>query len=237
MSPPASASSTRSARGATAPAATAAPARTCTARAASRHRRSRRLSTSSATAFPAPRCRRSAWGSPNAARGRRRPTCCRSSRARGTAGPGNAQRGAALYQSNGCGVVPRRRGRGGVLGPELTTHRRAARRARICARRSSSRKRRIRPGTSSCARCTTSGAEIRGIRVNEDVFWIHIRDASGTVHTLQKSDAGARRSRARGDADAVVRVAAVGARSSTIWSRTWRRCEVRNESSSESARA
>ena len=33
-----------------------------------------------------------------------------------------------------------------------------------------------------------SGSEIRGIRVNEDVFWIHIRDASGTVHTLQKSD-------------------------------------------------
>jgi len=33
-----------------------------------------------------------------------------------------------------------------------------------------------------------SGPEIRGIRVNEDVFWIHIRDASGAVHTLQKSD-------------------------------------------------
>ena len=34
----------------------------------------------------------------------------------------------------------------------------------------------------------TSGAEVRGIRVNEDVFWIHIRDASGVVHTLQKSE-------------------------------------------------
>jgi len=29
---------------------------------------------------------------------------------------------------------------------------------------------------------------VRGIRVNEDVFWIHIRDASGAVHTLQKSE-------------------------------------------------
>jgi hypothetical protein len=28
---------------------------------------------------------------------------------------------------------------------------------------------------------------VRGIRVNEDVFWIHIRDASGTVHTLEKA--------------------------------------------------
>jgi hypothetical protein len=33
-----------------------------------------------------------------------------------------------------------------------------------------------------------SGAEVRGIRLNEDVFWIHIRDASGVVHTLQKSE-------------------------------------------------
>jgi len=34
----------------------------------------------------------------------------------------------------------------------------------------------------------TSGPEIRGIRVNEDVFWIQIRDASGNVHSLQKSE-------------------------------------------------
>ena len=33
-----------------------------------------------------------------------------------------------------------------------------------------------------------SGADVRGIRVNEDVFWIHIRDAGGTVHALQKSE-------------------------------------------------
>ena len=34
----------------------------------------------------------------------------------------------------------------------------------------------------------TAAREIRGIRLNEDVFWIHIRDAGGTVHVLQKSD-------------------------------------------------
>jgi hypothetical protein len=32
-----------------------------------------------------------------------------------------------------------------------------------------------------------TGAEVRGIRVNEDVFWVQIRDASGNVHTLEKS--------------------------------------------------
>ena len=56
-----------------------------------------------------------------------------------------------------------------------------------------------------------SGAEVRGIRVNEDVFWIHIRDAAGNVHALQKSELDAPRSRARGNADAVVRVAALAA--------------------------
>ena len=30
-------------------------------------------------------------------------------------------------------------------------------------------------------------AEVRGIRVNEDVFWILVRDAGGVVHTLEKS--------------------------------------------------
>jgi putative heme-binding domain-containing protein len=34
---------------------------------------------------------------------------------------------------------------------------------------------------------TTNGAEIRGIRVNEDVFWIHLRDATGTLHVLDKA--------------------------------------------------
>jgi hypothetical protein len=33
-----------------------------------------------------------------------------------------------------------------------------------------------------------NGSEVRGLRVNEDVFWISIRDAGGTIHTLQKSE-------------------------------------------------
>ena len=40
------------------------------------------------------------------------------------------------------------------------------------------------------ARATSSdGKEIRGTLVNEDVFWILLRDASGVVHTLEKTDA------------------------------------------------
>ena len=29
---------------------------------------------------------------------------------------------------------------------------------------------------------------LRGIRVNEDVFFVHIRDSRGNLHTLQKSE-------------------------------------------------
>ena len=35
---------------------------------------------------------------------------------------------------------------------------------------------------------TQNGTEVRGIRLGEDVFWIHIRDASGKVHVLEKSE-------------------------------------------------
>ena len=35
-----------------------------------------------------------------------------------------------------------------------------------------------------------SGGEIRGIRLDEDVFWILVRDPSGRVHTLSKTTIG-----------------------------------------------
>lgn len=33
-----------------------------------------------------------------------------------------------------------------------------------------------------------SGGEVRGIRVDEDAFWIHLRDAPGALHVLEKKD-------------------------------------------------
>ena len=44
------------------------------------------------------------------------------------------------------------------------------------------------PGYLVVRATTNAGREVRGIRINEDVFWVHIRDASGTAHVLQKSD-------------------------------------------------
>src|SRR5262249_45531718 len=103
------------------------------------------------------------------------------------AGPGNAERGEALYQSSGCGSCHVAEGRGGLLGPELTDI--GGRRGGVYLREAIVKPAASRPPGFLVVRAVpASGAEIRGVRVNEDVFWITIRDASGTVHTLQKSD-------------------------------------------------
>ena len=109
------------------------------------------------------------------------------SRSTSRPGPGNAERGAAVYQSNGCGschVIDRR---GGILGPELTTI--GGRRGAVYLREAIVKPAASHPPGYLVVRAVpASGAEVRGIRVNEDVFWIHIRDASGLVHALQKSE-------------------------------------------------
>jgi len=43
------------------------------------------------------------------------------------------------------------------------------------------------PGYMVVRAVPASGAEVRGIRVNEDVFYVHIRDAGGTLHTIDKA--------------------------------------------------
>jgi cytochrome c oxidase cbb3-type subunit 3 len=102
-------------------------------------------------------------------------------------GPGNAERGAAVYQSNGCGSCHVVEGRGGILGPELTGI--GGRRGAVYLRESIVKPAASHPPGYLVVRAVANnGAEVRGIRVNEDVFWIHIRDASGAVHTLQKSE-------------------------------------------------
>jgi cytochrome c oxidase cbb3-type subunit 3 len=102
-------------------------------------------------------------------------------------GPGNAERGAALYQSSGCGSCHVVEGRGGILGPELTDI--GGRRGSVYLREAIVKPAASHPPGYLVVRAVpASGAEIRGIRLIEDVFWITIRDASGTVHTLQKSD-------------------------------------------------
>ena len=109
------------------------------------------------------------------------------SRSSARPGPGNTQRGATLYQANGCASCHIVDGRGGILGPELTSI--GGRRGPAYLRDAIVKPAAAHPPGYLVVRAVTNaGAEVRGIRVNEDVFWIHVRDGSGTVHTLQKSD-------------------------------------------------
>jgi cytochrome c oxidase cbb3-type subunit 3 len=109
------------------------------------------------------------------------------SRSPSRSGPGRADRGAEVYQSNGCGSCHVIEGRGGVLGPELTSV--GGRRGAVYLREAIVKPAASHPPGYLVVRAVPNkGPEIRGTRVNEDVFWIDIRDASGAVHTLQKSD-------------------------------------------------
>jgi cytochrome c oxidase cbb3-type subunit III len=109
------------------------------------------------------------------------------SRTSGQPAIGNAQRGAALYGSTGCGGCHVVDGQGGILGPDLTTigSRRGAGYLRDAIVKPAASHP---PGYLVVRAAPANGPEIRGIRVTEDVFWVHIRDASGTVHALQKSE-------------------------------------------------
>ena len=108
-------------------------------------------------------------------------------RVRAAAAGGNAQHGAAVYESNGCASCHIISGRGGIVGPELTTV--GALRGSSYLRESIVTPAAAHPTGYLVVRAVRNdGSEIRGNRVNEDVFWIHLRDAGGMLHVLQKSE-------------------------------------------------
>jgi putative heme-binding domain-containing protein len=108
-------------------------------------------------------------------------------RAGGRPLPGSAQHGSAVYESNGCGGCHIVSGRGNALGPELTSI--GALRGAPYLRDALIKPEAAHPPGYLVVKATTqAGNEIRGIRVNEDVFYLHVRDARGRVHTLQKSE-------------------------------------------------
>jgi cytochrome c oxidase cbb3-type subunit III len=100
--------------------------------------------------------------------------------------PGNAERGAALYGSSRCASCHVVNGSGGALGPELTSV--GALRGASYLKDALIKPEATHPPGYLVVRATTAdGRQIRGVRVNEDVFWVLIRDAAGTVHSLEKS--------------------------------------------------
>jgi len=98
---------------------------------------------------------------------------------------GDATRGAAIYEAKGCQTCHVMAGRGTALGPELTAI--GALRGPVYLRESIVRPEVAHPPGYLVVRAVSgAGGEVRGIRIDEDVFWIHIRDAAGTLHVLEK---------------------------------------------------
>lgn len=108
-------------------------------------------------------------------------------RAKSSAPAGNVEHGAAIYQASGCASCHAVAGRGGTIGPELTGI--GATRGGPYLRNAIVQPAAAHPPGYLVVRAVENdGKEVRGIRVNEDVFWLQLRDAGGTVHVLQKSE-------------------------------------------------
>ena len=100
---------------------------------------------------------------------------------------GDPGRGAAVYEKSGCGGCHTIRGDGGVEGPELTAI--GSLRGPAYLLQSIVEPAAAHPPSYVVVHARTAdGKEIRGNRVNEDVFWILIRDGSGTVHSIRKDE-------------------------------------------------
>jgi cytochrome c oxidase cbb3-type subunit 3 len=112
--------------------------------------------------------------------------------------PGDARNGAAIYRNLACSACHIVAGQGGNLGPDLTEIgflRGAAYLREAVVDPGAS----LPKGTLSVLSrgyneympvriVTRQGAEVRGIRVNEDAFTIQVRDAAGKFYSLRKSD-------------------------------------------------
>ncbi len=99
---------------------------------------------------------------------------------------GNSQRGAVLYEGNKCSECHTVRGKGGILGPDLSLI--GLQRGPASLRQSLVDPAAEHPSNYGVVKVTLeSGGEIRGIRLDEDVFWILLRDVSGRVHTVSKT--------------------------------------------------
>lgn len=112
---------------------------------------------------------------------------------------GNAASGAKVYAAQGCGGCHMVNGQGGVFGPELSDIGRLRGAAYI-------RQALLDPGAMLPSgtlpipsrgykeylpvRVTAAdGKIVTGVRLNEDVFTIQLRDASGRMHSFRKSEA------------------------------------------------
>jgi len=101
--------------------------------------------------------------------------------------PGDASRGAQLYQSSGCAACHTINGRGGPTGPDLTDV--GARSSAAFLRQAIVDPQADLPEAFRTVRAVTrDGRRLTGVRVTEDSFSIQFRDPGGTLHSFFKDE-------------------------------------------------
>jgi putative heme-binding domain-containing protein len=101
--------------------------------------------------------------------------------------PGDAPRGAQVYETSGCAACHTIRGRGGPLGPDLTDV--GTRSSPAFIRRSIIDPQADVPnGFKQVRAVTRDGRRLAGVRVNEDTFSIQFLDAAGRLHSFFKDE-------------------------------------------------
>jgi len=101
--------------------------------------------------------------------------------------PGDAARGAQVYEAAGCAACHTIRGRGGAIGPDLTDA--GARSSAPFLRRSIVDPQADTPsGFKQIRAMTSDGRRLIGVRVNEDTFSIQFRDSGGALYSFFKEE-------------------------------------------------
>jgi len=101
--------------------------------------------------------------------------------------PGDAARGANVYEAVGCAACHTIRGRGGPTGPDLTDV--GARSSPAYIRRSIVDPQADVPsGFKQVRAVTRDGRPVTGVVVNEDAFSIQFRDAGGTLYSYFREE-------------------------------------------------
>ena len=100
---------------------------------------------------------------------------------------GNVAGGQAVYQRRGCASCHVLGGEGRALGPELTAiglQRGPAYLRRALVEPAAN----VPDGHVVVTARPKSGAAVRGVRVSEDAFWVHVRDVNGQLHAFRVAD-------------------------------------------------
>ncbi|MGE0359423.1 MAG: c-type cytochrome [Vicinamibacterales bacterium] len=105
----------------------------------------------------------------------------------GGAATGDPRHGREVYAARGCAACHVVGGQGRALGPDLTA---------IGAQRGPAYLKealltpaaRVPDGHVVVTARPKAGATVRGIRVSEDAFWVHVRDTGGRLHAFRVSD-------------------------------------------------